>query len=364
MPTTYSTNLKIALPATGELAGTWGTLTNTNLGTLFEQAIVGAATIAMADANQTITITDGASSDGRAVYIKCTGALTAGRNLVVPTVNKNYIVENATTGGFDVTVKTTAGTGIAVKPSTKRAVYADATDVVEALSGFGALTVTSMAASGAVTAATVNGLTVTTSTGTVTISNAKTFSVSNTITLAGTDGVTTTLPPATGKIGWFVIGESDPSGASTVDFTSIPATINHLMAVYNFTVSSSSAVPCLRTYGADGVLDTGASDYYYNNFTINTLNGSSVTTATDSLLNLAATTVDSGTAGFGGDFTATNIQAATFTRFNYRNSYQSGASGYSAMGYGVRSEADRITGVRFLTTVGTMTGKITLMGSY
>lgn len=141
MPTSYSTNLKFSLPATGELSGTWGTVTNTNIGTLIEEATVGAATVAMADANQTITITDGASSTGRAVYIQCTGALTAGRNLTVPTVNKNYIVENATTGGFDVTVKTAAGTGIAVKPGTKRAVYVDATNVVEAINGLGATTI-------------------------------------------------------------------------------------------------------------------------------------------------------------------------------------------------------------------------------
>lgn len=191
MPSTYSTNLKITLMATGENSGTWGTITNTNLGTLLEQAICGAATVAMADTNQTISISDGISSDGRAVFISCTGALTAGRNLVVPTLNKNYIVENATTGGFDITVKTTAGTGIAVKPSTKRMVYADGTNVVEALSGFGNTTVTgTLAVSGAVTGGTYNKVTVTApaSGSTLTLADGKTLTASNTLTFTGTDG--------------------------------------------------------------------------------------------------------------------------------------------------------------------------------
>jgi hypothetical protein len=45
MASTYSTNLKLELIGTGEQAGTWGTTTNTNLGTALEQAIVGKADV-------------------------------------------------------------------------------------------------------------------------------------------------------------------------------------------------------------------------------------------------------------------------------------------------------------------------------
>jgi hypothetical protein len=45
MASTYSTNLKIELIGTGEQAGTWGTTTNTNLGTALEQAVVGKADV-------------------------------------------------------------------------------------------------------------------------------------------------------------------------------------------------------------------------------------------------------------------------------------------------------------------------------
>ena len=141
MPSTYSTNLKLQLMATGEDSGTWGVNTNNNLGTLIEESIVGADTISMVDANQTITIPDGVTGSGRKVYLNCTGVLTANRNLVVPTSNKNYVVTNSTTGGFSIVVKTTAGTGITIGPGLKRYVYADGTNVVEAINSVGDLTV-------------------------------------------------------------------------------------------------------------------------------------------------------------------------------------------------------------------------------
>lgn len=233
MPTTYSTNLKLSLMATGENNNVWGTTTNTNLGTLLEEAIIGAATVVMADANQTISIVDGTTSDGRKVFIKCTGALTASRNLTVPTLNKNYIVENATTGGFGIVVKTASGTGITVASGTKRMVYADGTNVVDGVNGFGSITTdtvttTTVAATtgniGTVNATTGNITTVTAtnvnasyfnkmaittpaSGSTLTVADGKTFTVSNTITLQGTDGTVFVLPSTSGTIATALTGE-------------------------------------------------------------------------------------------------------------------------------------------------------------
>jgi hypothetical protein len=71
MPSTYSTNLKLELIALGEQVGTWGTTTNTNLGTALEQAVVGRVTINFAsDANKTITISNTpAAQDARAAEV-------------------------------------------------------------------------------------------------------------------------------------------------------------------------------------------------------------------------------------------------------------------------------------------------------
>jgi len=134
MSSTYSTNLAIELMGAGEQAGNWGSTTNTNLGTLIEQAISGVETQAMADADQTITIPNGATGVARNMFIECTGALTAARNLIVPTNKKLYFISNATTGGFAITVKVSGQTGVSVPAAAKIVLVMNSagTDIVTA----------------------------------------------------------------------------------------------------------------------------------------------------------------------------------------------------------------------------------------
>ena len=130
---TYSNNLKLTLLGTGEGSGTWGDTTNTNLGTLLEQAISGYTTQAIADgADTTITIPDGATGVARNMVIECTGTLTAARNLIVPSNRKLYFVYNNTTGGYAVTVKVSGQTGVSVPNGAKMVLMSNGTDIVEA----------------------------------------------------------------------------------------------------------------------------------------------------------------------------------------------------------------------------------------
>lgn len=136
MASTYSPSLRLELMATGDQSGTWGDTTNTNLGTLLEQAIAGFLSVAQGDvANLTLTELNGASDQSRNMIIDLTGAMTAARNVVVPTAEKLYLFKNSTTGGFAVTVKTTAGTGVAIPANGSRWVYCDGTNVVDGMSG-------------------------------------------------------------------------------------------------------------------------------------------------------------------------------------------------------------------------------------
>jgi hypothetical protein len=129
---TYSTNLKIELIGTGEQSGTWGATTNTNLGSLIEEAIAGYVTQAVTDGAATVlTIPNGTSSNGRNYVVELTGALTAARTVEVPAVDKPYIFFNATTGGFAVTVKVSGQTGVTIANGKKAIVYANSTDVIE-----------------------------------------------------------------------------------------------------------------------------------------------------------------------------------------------------------------------------------------
>jgi len=130
---TYSNNLKIEEIGTGEQAGTWGTTTNDNFVNVFEEAIVGRVTVPFSDADVTLTaINSVASQSFRNVYLNCTGTNTGAKNLIVPAINKNYVVQNNTTGGFDIVVKTTAGTGITVPNGRTCTVYVDGTNVIQA----------------------------------------------------------------------------------------------------------------------------------------------------------------------------------------------------------------------------------------
>jgi len=129
MASTFS-NLKIELIATGEQSGTWGSTTNTNLGTAIEQAITGSANITFASGDVTLTLTDtNAAQNARALRLNLTGTSGGARNLIVPAIAKQYIVNNGLADA--VTVKNSTGTGIAVPSGKTMVVFNDATNVVD-----------------------------------------------------------------------------------------------------------------------------------------------------------------------------------------------------------------------------------------
>lgn len=130
MPSTYTTRLRLVKPATGELTNTWGDVFNQQFSDLIDVAIAGYTSIALSDANTTLSASNGASDQARNAMLKFTGTLTATREIIVPTASKLYYVENATTGGFSLTVKTSAGTGVDVLAGTKALVACDGTNVI------------------------------------------------------------------------------------------------------------------------------------------------------------------------------------------------------------------------------------------
>lgn len=230
MPSTYSTNLALELMQTGENAGTWGDITNTNLGTLLEQAVSGYVTQAITDgADTTITIPNGATGVARNMYLELTGTLTAARNLIVPNNKKLYFVFNNTTGGsgFAVTVKTSAGTGISVPNGSKLILVSNGTNVLNATSyGTSSGTVSSVAVSGGTTGLTVTGSPVTTS---------------GTITLAGT------LAAANGGTGQTSYAVGD------VLFASTTTALSKLAGVATGNALISGGVSTAPSYGKIGL---------------------------------------------------------------------------------------------------------------
>jgi hypothetical protein len=131
MASTYS-NLKIQLMATGENATTWGTVTNTNLGTAIEEAITGSADVTFSSANVTLTLTNTNSSQtARNLRLNLVGTSGGAQDLVVPAIEKLYIVNN---GCVDtITIKVAGQTGVAVPAGKTIFVYNNGTDCTDAI---------------------------------------------------------------------------------------------------------------------------------------------------------------------------------------------------------------------------------------
>ncbi len=145
MANTTSTSLKLTVQATGENSGTWGQITNTNL-LILEQAIGGYDAVGLnATTGATLTFSNGVLSNGKNQVLKLTGSITTNVNVVIPdSIEKTYLVENATTGAFTVTFKTSSGTGVTWTATDKgtKVLYSDGTNIVEGLSSVGAVTAT------------------------------------------------------------------------------------------------------------------------------------------------------------------------------------------------------------------------------
>jgi len=127
MASVYSPSLKLELPGNGDQSGTWGTTVNNNFGSLVEQAITGVQTIAMANANKTLTNLNGAVDEARNAVLVITGANSAIRNVIAPPVEKLYVIVNNTTGGFAIVIKTSGGAGVTVPNGAALWVYCDGT---------------------------------------------------------------------------------------------------------------------------------------------------------------------------------------------------------------------------------------------
>ena len=127
---TFTSRLRLIKPAAGSLSNTWGTVFNQQFSDLIDVAIAGWQSVALSDTNTTLTATNGTADQSRNMMLRFTGALTAAREIVVPPTSKLYFVENATTGGFSITVKTAAGTGVSVVPGAKMLLACDGTNVV------------------------------------------------------------------------------------------------------------------------------------------------------------------------------------------------------------------------------------------
>jgi hypothetical protein len=218
MASTYSP-LKIELIGTGDQSGTWGATTNTNLGTALEEAITGSADVTFSSGNVTLTLTDtNASQTARNLRLNLTGTTGGARNLVVPAIEKLYLVNNGCADA--VTVKNSTGTGIAVPAGKSMFVFNNGTNVVDATTYLSSLTTPSAT----ITGGTIAGITQLDVAGTSAAgANLKLYedtdNGTNFVSLKAADtiatNVTFTLPAADGTNGQIL----QTNGSGTLSFT-------------------------------------------------------------------------------------------------------------------------------------------------
>jgi hypothetical protein len=129
---TYVNNLRLMEIATGAESGTWGTKTNTNLELIADAFGSGTEAITTNADTHSTTVADGAADEGRAIYMKYTGALDSNCtiSLLPNTINKFWLIENATTdsgssGPYSIIISQGSGANITIGNGKVAAIFTD-----------------------------------------------------------------------------------------------------------------------------------------------------------------------------------------------------------------------------------------------
>lgn len=398
MASTYST-LKIELIGTGEQSGTWGTTTNTNLGTAIEEAIVGSADVAFSSADVTLTLTDtNAAQTGRNLRLNLTGTSGGARNLILGSgmqIEKLYLINNGLAD--TVTVKNTTGTGIAVPAGKTMWVYNNGTNVVDAVTHLTSLTLGSAlpVASGGTgqTSYTDGQLLIGNTTGNTlakaTLTAGTGIAVTNgagTISIAATNNGTVTSVGGTGTVnGITLTGTVTSTGNLTLGGTlsnvSLSTQVTGTLPIANGGSGQTTAQTAMNAFagavtsgsylrgnGSNVVMSTiqaGDVPTLNQNTTGTAANvtgtvaiangGTGATTNTNARTNLGATTVGSNF------FTLTNPSAIRFVRINADNTVSSLTDSEFRTAIGAGSGGGTVTSVA--TGTGLTGGPITTTGT-
>ena len=257
MATSYTSLLGLALPATGELSGTWGDTVNNYISTYLDSSIAGALTVT---ADTTLTKTTGSSlgSTSSQYAIIIASPTSAAITITAPAASKIYVVNN-TSATYSVTFKATGQTGVVLAVSEKAVLAFNGTDFVKISS--------SVVATGTVTSVGLAAPSI------FTVTNSPVTS-SGTLTLSYSG---TALPVANGGTGATTLAGANISVTNAANTFSATQTFNGTSSTFgtslldsNETVNVVAAAPSSTT---NFYVQSGSVQYYTsnaaNNWTLN-----------------------------------------------------------------------------------------------
>jgi len=135
MTVNYTTNLALGQPVTGTESGTWGDDVNNSVTSYLDIAIAGGLAVTITTTDVTLTLTQGTSSatnigstTAQYAILNVSGAMTAARNLILPSSSRQYVINNNTTGGYALTVKGSATSGVTMVNGEKAHVFWNGSD--------------------------------------------------------------------------------------------------------------------------------------------------------------------------------------------------------------------------------------------
>ena len=131
MASTYTNRLGLEKQGDGENPNSWGSILNTNVIDLIDDAIAGYEIVSVSSTGITLSDNNGTADQSRNASLEFAGTLTANVTITIPSEEKTYFVRENTTGSFAVQMKTAAGSALNLTQGQNTFVACDGTSIYQ-----------------------------------------------------------------------------------------------------------------------------------------------------------------------------------------------------------------------------------------